>query len=540
MITEKPLSAQAWRNIGFIRSLRDEEYARDLLVARRDFLRLRSRSELAIRQVYVRAADRIAEQLRDLRPTVGGLTRRHLMVLEQALRREADAIHDGVTRQVQGSMESAVALGARPIDRHLLRAIEEAHVPVDVLKLQRGFAEVNRAAVEALWARTHRGLRVSDRIWNTANDARTAMRDLVQAGVAMGRDPVRIARDLERYVRGGAVTLAGDYPNMLRRMGRWIPKNLSYEALRLARTETTKAFQEGVYSRGRTNPAYRGVKWMLSDAHPFPDVCDTLASADLYGMGRGVYPVGEEPVVPHPNCLCYVVAVLLDRELFVQDLLAWQSDPGSRAYLEEWYTQVRQQSGPVARVRGAVSPLLAIRGISPVAARAAEQVSEELRVLTVLDGRENAAIIHAETGREVAPRIRGTKTSVNLLSHVEAMVPGDFYVSLHTHPRSSSFSPQDAAFLVEREGIRALYVIGRDGTRYLLSKKPGAEPPTRESIMRIYRTQVDALMPKYQLRVQSGELSQQEAWKQHTHEVWLEIAERLNLVYERWSNTDGP
>ena len=38
----------AWRNVKFIRSLSDEEFARDLLEARRDFLRLRLRHELEL------------------------------------------------------------------------------------------------------------------------------------------------------------------------------------------------------------------------------------------------------------------------------------------------------------------------------------------------------------------------------------------------------------------------------------------------------------------------------------------------------------
>lgn len=41
---------------------------------------------------------------------------------------------------------------------------------------------------------------------------------------------------------------------------------------------------------------------MLSDAHDIFDICDDLADADLYGMGRGVYKKGEEPTHPHPNC----------------------------------------------------------------------------------------------------------------------------------------------------------------------------------------------------------------------------------------------
>jgi len=336
----KPIDQQLWANLGYIRSLKDRQFVIDVLEARRDFLRLRRREEVAIRAVYVAAADQVAKDLRRLKPTIGQLTRNHLVALEKSLRREIQVIDEVVKRQTRESITDAVKLSARPIDNQLLRAIREADVGLDVVKLQRGFADVNTAAVEALWQRTHKGLRVSDRIWNNSQHARQAMRDLVQVGVAAGRDTVQIARDLEQYVRKGVGTLAEDYPAMMRRMNKRIPRDLSFEALRLVRTEKAKAYTEGTYSRGRTSPSYKGSKWMLSDAHPVVDICDTLATQDLYRLGPGVYPRGEEPVVPHPNCLCSVVPVLADTADFVNDLIAWKNTPSSKPYLEEWYRTV--------------------------------------------------------------------------------------------------------------------------------------------------------------------------------------------------------
>lgn len=341
MIEEKPLEEQRWLNVEYIRDhIGDVQYAADLLEARRNFLRLKRRTELAIRQVYIAAADRIAGQLRGLGPGVGSLTRNHLRALERSLRREAEAIEQAVAATLREGVTEAVAIAGGPTDNLLIRALREAKAPVDIAKVQRGFGMINREAVEALWARTINGVRVSRRIWQASDTARKGIRDVIHVGVATGRDVVQVARDLERYVRRGRQTLAADYPNMMRRMNRRIPKNLSYEALRVARTETTKAYHEGTFSRGRVNPAYRGVKWTLSLAHPLPDVCDLLATQDLYGMGEGVYPKGEEPALPHPNCLCTVIPVVIETPQLVQDLRAWMEDPTSRPWLEDWYNSV--------------------------------------------------------------------------------------------------------------------------------------------------------------------------------------------------------
>lgn len=298
------------RNIELIRRISDSVMGRELLTARRDFLAVKLRHEPALAKIYLDAADRVAKQLRSLSPTVGQLTRNHLEALDKALRKEADTIYQKSAALIKTGLMEVVEIGARPIDNFLIRALKEADAPIDFLRLQRGFADLNKSAVEAFWLRTRQGLAISDRIWEQAESARQAMRDIIHAGITSGRDAVQVAKDLEVYVRNG--TLAEDYPNMMARMERRVPGNLSYEALRLARTEYGMAFNESVYSRGTINPAYLGVQYMLSDSHPEPDICDDLASADLYGLGPGVYKKGEEPTFPHPNCYDEVTEVYTD------------------------------------------------------------------------------------------------------------------------------------------------------------------------------------------------------------------------------------
>jgi hypothetical protein len=336
----KRLDEMAWKNIGIIKSMGDETFARDMLEARRDFLSLRLRHEPALKKVYIDAADNVAKELRNLKPAIGDLTRNHLIALEKALRQEADKIHAASSALIKSGIGQAFALGSRPLDNYILQAFRDVKAPLSFARLQRGFADINASAVEVFWARTRGGLTLSDRLWENSQTARKAIRDLIQTGIAQGRDVVEVARDLEHYVRDGAKTLTEDYENMMRRMETRIPKDLSYEALRLVRTEYSIAFMEGVYARGQLNPAYEGVQWMLSDAHPEPDICDDLASADLYGMGRGVYKKGEEPVHPHPNCLCYVVPVLIERQEITHKLAQWLEDPSSQPDIEEWYNEI--------------------------------------------------------------------------------------------------------------------------------------------------------------------------------------------------------
>lgn len=329
-------SKQAWRNIMQIRSDNDEEFARYVLEARSEFLSLRLKQEPAIRAIYIAAAANVARSIARLASGASHLTRNHLQALGKSLTREADNINKALTARLGNDIGQAFGLGARPLQMHLTDSLQAAGAPLDMVRVHRAFGDVNKAAVEAFLARTKNGMKLSDRIWDTSQAARENIRTIILDGVARGRDCVAVARDLEQYIKHGAATMADDYPGMMARMGKRVPKDICYEALRLARSEMSMAFLDGTYTAARGNPAYRGVRWLLSSSHPLPDICDTLASADLYGMGPGGYPAGDEPPLPHPQCLCTASPIAENTKEFVGRLKKWLDDPGSEPSIEKW------------------------------------------------------------------------------------------------------------------------------------------------------------------------------------------------------------
>lgn len=78
-----------------------------------------------------------------------------------------------------------------------------------------------------------------------------------------------------------------------------------YNAQRLARTETAKAYGDSFFDQINQDDDVEAWRSVLSPRHPVSDICDFYANADLYGLGKGVYPKNESPPYPyHPNCLC--------------------------------------------------------------------------------------------------------------------------------------------------------------------------------------------------------------------------------------------
>lgn len=80
-----------------------------------------------------------------------------------------------------------------------------------------------------------------------------------------------------------------------------------YHAERIARTENARAYADGQINRYLDDEDVVAFQWKLSANHPRYDICDFYANADLYGLGKGVYPKDKFPNLPaHPHCMCHI------------------------------------------------------------------------------------------------------------------------------------------------------------------------------------------------------------------------------------------
>lgn len=85
------------------------------------------------------------------------------------------------------------------------------------------------------------------------------------------------------------------------------PGGVTYAARRLARTEINNSFHAQTLLDNSEKPWNTGMRWRISKSHQIPDECDDYARQE-HGMGPGVFPIGQVPSKPHPQCFCYVTA----------------------------------------------------------------------------------------------------------------------------------------------------------------------------------------------------------------------------------------
>jgi len=190
------------------------------------------------------------------------------------------------------------------------------------------FATIPLRAVDAVWKRMDsKGLTLSDRIWSLEKHTRRRIDAIVMSGIARGQSAVDMAKELQFDILG--IKHPGQIPESLRwteRISKAVRARgtIHYNALRLARTEISNAYHEADIMAAKASKIVLGVKWNLSPSHGKYDVCDLLATQNVYGLGPGVYPPEAAPLIPHPNDMCFVTRVLRPRALWGKDLGKWK------------------------------------------------------------------------------------------------------------------------------------------------------------------------------------------------------------------------
>lgn len=152
-----------------------------------------------------------------------------------------------------------------------------------------------------------RGYTLSDRIWRTAGVTRRKLDLFLEERIAQGQGALDMARDLETFL----------LPNRkLKRTGAPYGTDASYDAMRLARTEITRAAAQASELAAEMNPFVKAMSVVLSPSHPKYDICDEAAAASPF-------PVGEIPdqyrIPLHPHCLCSYHYVLVDNQAEILD-----------------------------------------------------------------------------------------------------------------------------------------------------------------------------------------------------------------------------
>jgi hypothetical protein len=162
--------------------------------------------------------------------------------------------------------------------------------------------ESARANVDAFISREENLLPLSARIWRQTELSTGRLQKEIQKGLLRGLSAEELAANVGKSLKPG---VAG---------------GVSYNAMRLARTEIQNAFHFTQIRYSREQPWVEGYQWHKSRSHAHVDVCDSMATQNHDGIGHGVYKKTTVPGKPHPHCFCYITSVTASAGKFERQL----------------------------------------------------------------------------------------------------------------------------------------------------------------------------------------------------------------------------
>lgn len=156
------------------------------------------------------------------------------------------------------------------------------------------------------------GWSLSSRIWGSNEDTLKDIYQIMAGGMAKNQSVYEIAKSLEQYVRPGAAKQW----NLTAPDGRRIfPKNVDYNAQRLARTLVQHGYQQSFIETTENNPFVKRYIWEANGSRVCP-IC----------MGRnGQSFKKDELPMDHPNGMCTMVPDI-DEDM-TNKLADWYNSP---------------------------------------------------------------------------------------------------------------------------------------------------------------------------------------------------------------------
>jgi len=457
-----------------------------------------------VKKIYRRVAKQIADEISKATP--GTLRYAHLEQMHKILNEAARQLNDDLLKAINKGIYIAVKASTDAAQQTFIGLTKGVWNEPEVKWM---FATINERAVMALLARTGRdGLKLSDRVWRTSQRARNALKVIIEDGVTRGLDARKMARQVQKYLQPGVWTVLKEETR--KRLG--VPKDVSMEAMRLAVTEMHHAFHEGTRMAWNSVPGVQGYYWRLSNWHPITDICDDYASHN----GDGFWPKDQVPIKPHPWCRCYIIPAVEEADRFVERLREWVHKPELHPDIEEWYNEVKTLiPRPVSYAVIPESPLI----------RVLRQKEEEIAYLPY-----ERAYVFDQDGNIVFSK-DGERSQVSFTPDEVSLIKGKNLIFTHNHPALGvSFSWADVNFAV-RTDLAEMRAVGKEYVHSI--KRPAAGWPDINVLYAHYRLANEEVETEFWNRINAGEMTMDEAEKEHWHEVWTRVARRLNLLYKR-------
>lgn len=244
----------------------------------------------AIANLYEKWADEVGKKAEYFkhRTTESSIVQEMQMrELEKMLRATATSVN----KEIESTVKSGMTYSANAVVESNTKWLES--LGFDSSKIDIAFNHVPDQVVSNILSGNlyEGGWSLSKSIWGDTNDTLKDLHEVIAGGLAENKSIYEISKDIEDYVRPSA---AKNW-NLTMKDGKKIyPKQVDYNAQRLARTLSQHAYQQSVVATSKKNPFILGIKWRSTGSRACP-IC-------LARNGQ-IYSKNDLPL-DHPNGMC--------------------------------------------------------------------------------------------------------------------------------------------------------------------------------------------------------------------------------------------
>ncbi|HBG1633684.1 hypothetical protein KWK00_001425 [Clostridioides difficile] len=326
--------------------MKDNSYTKKVLEARKKLLLLDKKIQIEILNVYKDASKTILSDI--VKNKELNLSAKYLKKLNKSIKKYINELNQRLVPVAEKGI-----IEASNIAKELQMYYYQSIVPNTAMNLAcdamciKATTSVVEKLVTGNFYKDKRSL--DSRIWGYSSKNRKDIDRLIKVNVARGANAKTLAKGLDNYVNPVRKTEA-------KTLEVGMNKSISYQAQRLARTSITHAFVETSVQNAINNPFCIGLQWNLSSQHYIrqvkwrgEDECDEYAEQNRYGLGEGVFPPEKYPI-PHPNCLCYPVQVIVPISEASKMMNDWATG-GDNDILDSWYNGAVQQNNSVPLIK---------------------------------------------------------------------------------------------------------------------------------------------------------------------------------------------
>ena len=241
--------------------------------------------------------------------------------IEKQIERLLDDLHTQLVSNISNTVTDVWNLGNRKADELVTGYIKDMAIS-RTLK-DKMFSRSADALNTLLKRKDEFGKTISSRVWDITDGAKDNLEYYLSSGLSSGRPAALISQDIRqllnepnrrfRRVRDASGKLVPSQPMKDYHPGQGIYRSSYKNALRLAATETNKAFRTADYERWQNMDFVIGIEVERSPSnHGSCPVCDAKA---------GQYSKDFKFTGWHPHCICVATPIMMDHEEFAEWLL---------------------------------------------------------------------------------------------------------------------------------------------------------------------------------------------------------------------------